>query len=146
MTSNYDAQLTDLIETTIKQGGSDLHLSAGYHPTIRVSGLLIPLVAKDLLTAEDMKGLIDVLLTPANKELFMSEKELDFSYSYRDTVRFRGNCSFSQRSHFVSSRKTSARSPNSGFPTRSPIFRGDSRGSSSSWVLSDTANRPPSRQ
>ncbi len=95
--SNYDTQLQDLIETIIKQGGSDLHLSAGYHPTIRVSGLLLPLVAKELLTAEDTKGYAEALLTPANLELFLREKEIDFSYSYKDdTVRFRGNCSFAQ--------------------------------------------------
>jgi twitching motility protein PilT len=99
MAGNYDLQLQELIETIIKQGGSDLHLTAGYHPTVRVSGLLIPLVAKDVLTSEDTRGFAETLLSPANKEIFYKEKEIDFSYSYQnDTVRFRGNCSFSRDS------------------------------------------------
>jgi twitching motility protein PilT len=94
---NYAVQLETLIETIIKQGGSDLHLTAGYHPTIRVTGFLIPLVAQELLTPADTEGFADVLLSPANKERFLKEKEIDFSYSYKgDTVRFRGNCSFSR--------------------------------------------------
>ncbi len=97
MASQYETQLEELIQTIIKQGGSDLHLTAGYHPTIRVSGLMIPLVAQAMLTADDTKGFMEVLLTPANKELFLREKEVDFSYSYQnDTIRFRGNCSFSR--------------------------------------------------
>ncbi len=94
---NYESQLVELIDTVIKQGGSDLHLTAGYHPTIRVSGLLIPLVAKELLSDADTRGFADILLTPDNKTLFYADKEVDFSYSYKnDTVRFRGNCSFAR--------------------------------------------------
>lgn len=93
----YSTQLTELIETIIKEGGSDLHLTAGYHPTLRVSGSLIPLVTKPLLTPDDTKGFMETLLTPENKESFLREKEVDFSYSYKnDTVRLRGNCSLSR--------------------------------------------------
>ncbi len=93
----YDTQLTELIETIIKEGGSDLHLTAGYHPTLRVSSALIPLVTKPVLTADDTKGYMEALLTPDNKEVFLREKEVDFSYSYKnDTVRLRGNCSLAR--------------------------------------------------
>src|SRR3989344_4962354 len=93
----YDTQLVELIDTIVKQGGSDIHLTAGYHPTIRVSGLLIPLVARNVLTPDDTKGFAEALLTPENRELFWRDKEIDFSYSYQnDAVRFRGNCSFSR--------------------------------------------------
>lgn len=96
---NYETQLAELIDAVSKQGGSDLHLNAGYHPTIRVSGTLIPLVAMKELTPEDVMGLMEVLLTPENKTLFLEKKEIDFSYSTKDdAVRFRGNCSFSRGS------------------------------------------------
>ncbi|MEK7579415.1 MAG: PilT/PilU family type 4a pilus ATPase [Patescibacteria group bacterium] len=97
MAGAYDTQLTELIETTLKQGASDLHLNTGYHPTIRVNGLLLPLVTKNELTDADTRGLMEILLSPENKETFLREKEIDFSYSYNnDTVRFRGNCSFAR--------------------------------------------------
>src|SRR5690606_30575268 len=82
-----------------KQGGSDLHLNAGYHPTIRVSGSLIPLVSIQELSSDDTMGLMEALLTPENKALFLEKKEIDFSYSAQhDAVRFRGNCFFSRGS------------------------------------------------
>ena len=76
---DYQKELNDLIDITIKEGASDLHLSSGYPPTVRVSGMLIPLVKKAILTPEDAKGFMNVLLTPENKELFLREKEVDFS-------------------------------------------------------------------
>ena len=89
--------MEELIEITIKEGASDLHLSVGYSPTMRVSGMLIPLVKKPLLTADDTKSFLDVLLTEKNKELFHTDQEIDFSYSYKQNVaRFRGNAFFSK--------------------------------------------------
>ncbi|QQR82872.1 PilT/PilU family type 4a pilus ATPase [Candidatus Campbellbacteria bacterium] len=93
----YTQELFDLLDITVKEGASDLHLSTGYHPTIRVSGTLIPLVKKEVLQLEDVRGLMETLLTPENKEIFLRNKEIDFSYSFRDgAARFRGNCSFSR--------------------------------------------------
>ena len=94
---DYVKELNELIDITIKEGASDLHLSTGYPPTVRVSGMLIPLVKKNVLSEEDARSFMEVLLTPENKELFLKEKEVDFSYSYQNNeARFRGNCSFSR--------------------------------------------------
>jgi twitching motility protein PilT len=93
----YSQELQDLLSITVKEGASDLHLSTGYNPTIRVSGTLIPLVKKDILKPEDTQGLMEALVTPANRDIFMRDKEIDFSYSFKDgEARFRGNCSFSR--------------------------------------------------
>ncbi len=94
---DYQKELEELIDMTIKEGASDLHFSVGYNPTLRVSGMLIPLVKKAPLTPEDTVGFMNVLLTPQNKELFLREQEVDFSYSYHNNdARFRGNCFFSR--------------------------------------------------
>ena len=94
---DYAKELFDLLDITVKEGASDLHLSTGYNPTIRVSGTLIPLVKKDVLTAEDTQGLMEVLVSPENRDIFLRNKEIDFSYSFKDgEARFRGNCSFSR--------------------------------------------------
>lgn len=96
---NYETQLAELVNTVVKQGGSDLHLNAGYHPIIRVSGTLVPLVSMQELTDQDTAGLMEVMLSPENKAIFLEKKEIDFSYSAQgDTVRFRGNCSFARGS------------------------------------------------
>ena len=45
----YKKTFEDLIEIVVKEGGSDLHLSEGRYPTIRVSDSLVPLVKKKFL-------------------------------------------------------------------------------------------------
>jgi len=88
---NYTQKLQQLIETVIAQGASDLHLSVGVQPMIRVSGALNPLLNEAKLTQEDMLGLLTQLLPPERKELFLKTQEADFSFSYGEKVRFRGN-------------------------------------------------------
>lgn len=97
MDKNYAPILEDLIMTVNKEGGSDLHLAEGRYPTIRVSGNLIPLVKKELLTHNHMQGFLDILLSPANYDLFIKNKEVDFAYSPAIVDgRFRGNAYFQQ--------------------------------------------------
>ena len=89
--TDYKAKLTTLIESLIAQGASDLHLGVGVQPIMRVSGALTPLLSEALLTQEDMKGFISELLSPEHKKRFEATQEIDFSYSYGDKARFRGN-------------------------------------------------------
>jgi len=93
--TDYKKELDDLVETVIREGASDLHLSAGRHPYIRVSGFLFPLAKKEALSAADTMGLLSVLVSAENLRRFKETKELDFSYSC-DHVRFRGNAFFQQ--------------------------------------------------
>ncbi|TAL48931.1 PilT/PilU family type 4a pilus ATPase [Patescibacteria group bacterium] len=88
---DHSKLLDELLETVAKEGGSDLHLSEGRHPVIRVAGFLIPLIKWQPLTRSDMEGVLSVLLSAANKKEFLENKEVDFGYNYRDVARFRGN-------------------------------------------------------
>lgn len=88
---DYNKKLTTFIEAVISQGASDLHLIAGNHPIIRVSGALVPLLSEEKLTGEDTMGLIIALLSEANKKRFLETQEVDFSYAYGEKARFRGN-------------------------------------------------------
>jgi len=93
---DYKKELSDLIESVIKEGASDLHLSEGRHPTIRVSGFLIPFVKRPVLTKKDTEGLVGELLSKENKERFYITREIDFSYTHESGNRFRGNGFFQQ--------------------------------------------------
>lgn len=86
--------LTNLIEATIHEGASDLHLLSGRHPVIRVSGELVSLVTQPLLVPDTVRAFLEELLSPEDKKLFLQNKEMDFSYSFGDKVRFRGNMYF----------------------------------------------------
>jgi len=91
---NYQKELEDLIRTVINEGGSDIHFSDGRYPTIRVNGDLIPLMKKEVLTKEDTMGLLSELLPKDRTDEFLSAKEVDFSYSFGEEARFRGNAFF----------------------------------------------------
>ncbi len=93
---NYKNELEELIKMVFQENASDLHLSEGKKPTIRVSGLLIPLVKREAVTKEQILGILSVLVTAENRDLFMKEKELDFSYGIENGDRFRGNAYFQQ--------------------------------------------------
>lgn len=89
--SAHRERLTELIEAVIAEGGSDIHLSAGSHPTIRVAGSLVPLLKYPRLSAEDTMGLASALLSEEQRARFLESQEIDFSYAYADKARFRGN-------------------------------------------------------
>lgn len=93
---DYRHELDNLMEYVLGEGASDLHLSEGRSPTLRVAGFLTPLVKKPSLTRADTEGFMEVFLRPEDKRLFFAEKEIDFSYSYKGKVRFRGNGFFQQ--------------------------------------------------
>jgi twitching motility protein PilT len=90
----YQNELIELIETIVAEGGSDLHFTAGSTPIVRVSGSLVPLVKRAVYTNDDIMGILDVLVTPEQKQEFLTEQELDFSYQYKDQARFRCNTFF----------------------------------------------------
>ncbi len=91
MSENIEKILNELVEIVVKEGASDLHLSEGRPPVIRVAGFLIPLSKVPLLTSSDMEGFLDLLLTPANKKEFNEGQEANFAYSHKGGRRFRCN-------------------------------------------------------
>ncbi|MDO8729306.1 MAG: PilT/PilU family type 4a pilus ATPase [bacterium] len=91
MTTTSDKLINELVGIVVKEGASDLHLSEGRPPFIRVSNLLIPLVKLPVLSRIDMEGFLDDLLSPETKTEFESRKDIDFAYSHSNKVRFRCN-------------------------------------------------------
>lgn len=95
---DYKQKLVQLVEIVIAQGASDLHLSVGAQPIIRVSGSLTPVLSETALTSEDMMGLVTELLPGERKAQFLKTQEADFSYAHTDKTRFRGNAYFERGS------------------------------------------------
>lgn len=95
---NYEKELEKLLDTVINENASDLHLSEGRYPTIRISGQLIPIVSSVLLTHEDIKEFVNLMTSNLKKDFDKNSEELDFSYKYKDKARFRGNAYHQQGS------------------------------------------------
>jgi len=83
-------QLEPLFELVAKQNASDLLISAGAPPMLRVNGRLYR-TRNDALTPEDCKKLIYTALSTEQRQKFESEKELDFSFAVGRKHRFRVN-------------------------------------------------------
>lgn len=83
MSISQEKLLNELIEIVVKESGSDLHLSEGKPPVIRVSGFLIPLIKMPILSKEDMSGFLSVFLSPEERQEFESLKEVNFAYSHK---------------------------------------------------------------
>ncbi len=94
---DYQNLLNQLVQEIVKQGGSDLHLSEGRHPTIRVFGDLIPLINHDVLATEQIHGLLTLMVNEKFLEEFKNSNELDFSYEHEGGYRFRGNAFVQQK-------------------------------------------------
>lgn len=90
--------IKQLLKLMIDQQASDLHLMVGVPPYLRVDGALKPVEGEAVLTAEMAKELIFPLLTPQQKDLFLVNKELDFSVELGNLGRFRANVYFQKGS------------------------------------------------
>jgi len=92
MTSiNSKQELDDLMVSTAQENASDLHLSVGRYPTLRINGRLVPLTNKEVLTPKKVEELVDALLTDEQKTKFVKDKEIDLSYEFGKKARFRVN-------------------------------------------------------
>jgi len=83
--------IKDYLAVVIKQNASDLHLIVGTRPTIRIDGILLPFPDSQILIQQEAERLIFELLTEEQKELFLVNKEIDFSFALGEVARFRVN-------------------------------------------------------
>ena len=84
-------ELQQILEEALRRGASDIHLMAGVYPTLRIDGKLVPITRTPTPTPEYIEKLVLSLCLPEQKELLLTNKELDFSFSLGETARFRVN-------------------------------------------------------
>jgi twitching motility protein PilT len=87
----HDLDLDATLRAMVELGASDLHLTSGAPPTVRVSGSLYPLEQMAVLDAESLRRTLYAVLTQKQREKFEANLELDLSYSVRGLARFRVN-------------------------------------------------------
>jgi twitching motility protein PilT len=82
--------LHQLLKAMVEKGASDLHITTGSPPQLRVDGELVPLKTAQL-TPVETKQLCYSILTDAQKHKFEEENELDLSFGVKGLARFRAN-------------------------------------------------------
>ncbi|MCA9772403.1 MAG: PilT/PilU family type 4a pilus ATPase [Myxococcales bacterium] len=86
-----------MLKALVESGGSDLHITAGSPPALRIDGKLRPMREHDPLSAADTKQLCYSILTDAQRHRLEEDQEIDLSFGLREVARFRANIFF-QRS------------------------------------------------
>jgi|MTBAKSStandDraft_2_1061841.scaffolds.fasta_scaffold01501_28 twitching motility protein PilT len=88
--------VTELFKYMQQRGASDLHITVGKPPVVRVDGTLQEVPNMPILSPQHTQALVYSILTDAQKKQFEETNELDFSFSVKGVSRFRGNV-FRQR-------------------------------------------------
>lgn len=83
--------IQELLEEVIKKESSDLHLVVGATPTLRIDGDLVPIDGYPVLSEEVVEELVFSIISDAQRELLISNREIDFSFALGEVARFRVN-------------------------------------------------------
>lgn len=89
--------LKDLLLEVLETGASDLHLSAGEKPNIRIEGKIHSLEQFAVVNSEEIRSLCYSLLSEKQQALFEEDKNLDFSFGVKDLARFRVSLFYQRR-------------------------------------------------
>jgi twitching motility protein PilT len=86
-----DNTLGRFLQMVWDRGASDLHLTAGAPPVLRIDGNLLPIEGEERMQPSDVARMIRSLFTEDHWREYLQNKQLDFSFSWQGTGRFRGN-------------------------------------------------------
>ncbi|MCL4366060.1 type IV pilus twitching motility protein PilT [Patescibacteria group bacterium] len=83
--------IQQLLDLTIQRKASDLHLSVGSVPILRIHGELVPIPGEIPISPEQLESLIKPLLSDIQQNVYKQTFELDFSFEFESKGRFRVN-------------------------------------------------------
>jgi twitching motility protein PilT len=95
-TRNFD--FAEVIARMTEERASDVHLSPGFCPAIRVRGRIVPLEEYGPLSPQETRDTVYSLLNDDQRKRFESHKQLDLAYAVPGVARFRVNCFFQRGS------------------------------------------------
>lgn len=90
--------IQQLLDLTIARKASDLHLSVGFPPTLRIHGEIFPVPGEPPVTPSQIDSLIRPLLSDIQLNIYKQAFELDFSFEFEGKARFRVNL-YRQKGH-----------------------------------------------
>jgi len=84
-------RIESLLEECVRRDASDLHIQYGVPPILRVDGELVPIPGLPALNEEALKTLIFATLDDNQQQIYLKDKEFDYSFTFGDVARFRVN-------------------------------------------------------
>jgi len=89
--NNYQGKIEEVLEVALQKGATDIHISEGRKPVLRIDSRLTPLEKYPPLSEKDTESIAFSLLSEERKEQFISQRDIDLSFAYQDKARFRVN-------------------------------------------------------
>jgi twitching motility protein PilT len=89
-----DFDFAEVLGRMVEARASDLHLTAGFPPAMRVRGKVIPIEGLPAATAQQTRDVVYSILNEDQRKRFEIGRQLDFAYSIPGVARFRVNCYF----------------------------------------------------
>lgn len=86
-----ESKIRALLEAVIANNATDLHITEGKPPSLRIDGKLLPIKGMNPLSGKESGELARGIMDPALERRLDEEREVDFSYTYQDKARFRVN-------------------------------------------------------
>ena len=85
---------SEILLDVVRKKASDLHITAGAPPMLRVRGSLVPVAETNRLTATDTREIVYAILNSSQRQRLETDWQIDFAYSIPGHARFRVNAYF----------------------------------------------------
>lgn len=84
-------RIVRLLDIALAESASDIHLSPGSRPILRIAGSLVPLLSEPEVSAEETARLVEEMVPEHRRPVFEKAQSIDFSYDHKGRARFRVN-------------------------------------------------------
>jgi twitching motility protein PilT len=84
----------DVLTRMVEERASDVHMSPGFPPAIRVRGRIVPLDDYPVLSSQETRDIVYSILNSDQRKRFENQLQIDFAYAIPGVARFRVNCFF----------------------------------------------------
>lgn len=89
--SGQSVKIENLLDECIRRNASDLHIQFGLPPVLRIDGALVPIAGLPNLDEPTLKQIIFATLDEEQRQIYLKDKEFDYSFAFGDIARFRVN-------------------------------------------------------
>ncbi len=95
---DYLSYIKKLLDIVVAEDASDLDISVGHAPNIRITGQLVPLSHEKIITEKDSEAIASSIMSESQHKRLLENREIDFSYDHGEKGRFRVNVYFQRGS------------------------------------------------
>jgi len=100
-----------LLKLAVEKKASDLHLTVGLYPILRIDGNLVALDEEEILDKKNIEEMTFSMLSENQKKIFLATRDLDFSYSLDNKERFRVNLHYERNNVGLAARVVNEKMP-----------------------------------